>query len=102
MVLSTYSALGQASGPAMLGIDFEFQLCRRGQWLAILLGPFGCTVRWLLSKTNYKLKGSWNWLPIGTFAANMLGCLVDYIVGVSLFIGCLQEIIPLEMTGMHS
>ena len=50
--------------------------------MAVLCGPFGCTLRWLLSKANYKLPGSWNWLPIGTFAANMLGCMIDYFVGV--------------------
>ena len=62
-------------------------LCRRQQWLAILFGPFGCTLRWVLSKSNYKLPGSWKWLPIGTFAANMLGCTIDYFVGVS-HLGC--------------
>jgi len=64
-------------------LDWSLVLCRRGQWLAILFGPLGCTLRWLLSKTNYKLPGSWNWLPIGTFSANMLACLVDYVIGVS-------------------
>ena len=53
--------------------------------MAILFGPFGCTLRWLLSMTNYKLPGSWKWLPIGTLAANMLGCTIDYFVGVSRF-----------------
>ncbi|CAK0780113.1 hypothetical protein CVIRNUC_004940 [Coccomyxa viridis] len=67
---------------ALTVLDREPQhQARRGQWLAVLLGPFGCTTRWLLSKTNYKLRGRWNWLPVGTFAANMLGCLVDYILG---------------------
>ncbi|EIE22217.1 hypothetical protein COCSUDRAFT_42582 [Coccomyxa subellipsoidea C-169] len=54
---------------------------RRAQWLAVLFGPFGCTLRWLLSKYNYKLPGHWKWLPAGTFAANMIACLVDYLVG---------------------
>jgi len=48
----------------------------------VLLGPFGCTLRWLLSQYNYRLPGSWHWLPAGTLAANMLGCLTDSIVGV--------------------
>lgn len=55
---------------------------RRAQWLAVLFGPFGCTLRWLLSKYNYKLHGHWKWLPVGTFAANMIACIVDYILGV--------------------
>lgn len=58
-------------------------LCRRSQWLAVLFGPFGCTLRWALSKTNYRLPGKWNWLPVGTLAANMLACLIDYIAGVT-------------------
>ena len=56
--------------------------CRRAQWFAVLLGPFGCTLRWLLSQYNYHLPGAWHWLPAGTLAANMLGCLTDFIVGV--------------------
>ena len=84
----------------MLTIDSKFPVCRRGQWLAVLLGPFGCTIRWLLSKTNYKLRGRWNWLPIGTFAANMLGCLVDYILGVSLFIKCFQGMFLVRLKGI--
>ncbi len=56
--------------------------CRRAQWLAVLFGPPGCFLRWYLSRFNYKLPGHWKWLPCGTFAANMIACLVDYIVGV--------------------
>lgn len=55
---------------------------RRGQWLALLLGPFGCVLRWLLSQYNYKLPGAARWLPAGTLAANMLGCLTDFVLGV--------------------
>ena len=57
-------------------------LGRRAQWLAVLLGPPGCFLRWYLSRFNYKLHGRWRWLPCGTLAANMAACLVDYIVGV--------------------
>ena len=56
--------------------------CRRAQWLALLLGPFGCVLRWLLSQYNYRLPGAARWLPAGTLAANMLGCLTDAVVGV--------------------
>jgi fluoride ion exporter CrcB/FEX len=48
----------------------------------VLFGPPGCFLRWYLSRFNYKLPGHWKWLPCGTFAANMIACLVDYIVGV--------------------
>lgn len=36
-----------------------------------------CILRWYLSRFNYKLRGSWDWLPAGTFAANMLGVTID-------------------------
>ncbi|KAK9831415.1 hypothetical protein WJX81_002965 [Elliptochloris bilobata] len=62
--------------------DHPDQAARRAQWFAMLLGPFGCMLRWLLSRLNYRLPGSWRWLPAGTLAANMLGCLTDFIVGV--------------------
>ena len=65
--------------PMSLSCETAF---RRAQWLAVLFGPFGCTLRWLLSKYNYKLPGHWKWLPAGTLAANMIACLVDYAVGV--------------------
>lgn len=55
---------------------------RRAQWLALLLGPSGCVLRWLLSQYNYRLPGAARWLPAGTLAANMLGCLTDFVVGV--------------------
>lgn len=48
----------------------------------MLLGPLGCTARWLLSQYNYRLPGGWRWLPAGTLAANLLGCLTDFVVGV--------------------
>ncbi|GAB4817231.1 hypothetical protein N2152v2_004277 [Parachlorella kessleri] len=47
-------------------------------WIAILFGPLGCTLRWWLSRYNYKLHGSWSWFPIGTFVANMLATAIDF------------------------
>lgn len=37
-----------------------------------------CTLRWWLSRWNYKLAGGWAWFPAGTFAANMLGTALDF------------------------
>jgi CrcB protein len=57
----------------------------RTLWLALLFAPFGCTLRWLLARLNYKLKGKWAWAPVGTFSANMLGTAIStasYIVSV--------------------
>lgn len=79
-----------ASLPSMLGYGQALVHCkctthparRRAQWLAVLLGPAGCTARWLLSQYNYRVPGAWRWLPAGTLAANLLGCLTDFIVGV--------------------
>jgi fluoride exporter len=49
----------------------------RNAWLSLLLAPFGCTLRWLLARLNYKLKGKWAWAPLGTFLANMLGTAIS-------------------------
>lgn len=53
---------------------------RRQQWFALLFAPFGCVLRWLLSKLN-TMERSLRWFPIGTFAANMIACSVDFIIG---------------------
>lgn len=49
----------------------------RTAWLSLLLAPFGCTLRWLLARLNYKLKGKLAWAPLGTFLANMLGAAIS-------------------------
>ena len=54
----------------------------RSTWLSLLLAPFGCTLRWLLARLNYKLKGKWAWIPMGTFLANMIGTAVSTALSV--------------------
>lgn len=54
---------------------------RRTQWFALLFAPFGCTLRWLLSKLNTKEYPILPWFPFGTFAANMMACSIDFIIG---------------------
>ena len=49
---------------------------RRGEWLAVVLAPVGCLVRWRLATLNYSLRGRWRFLPAGTLAANVAGCAV--------------------------
>ena len=56
---------------------------RRSQWFAIIFGPFGATLRWLLSGYNSRLPRPLHWFPIGTFAANMLACIIDFVLAVS-------------------
>ena len=53
---------------------------RRQHWFALLFAPFGCVLRWLLSKLN-TVEHPLPWLPVGTFAANMIACSIDYIMG---------------------
>ena len=57
-------------------------LGRREQWFAILLGPFGATLRWKLVTLHGKLPG-WRWFPLGTFVANILACCIDFGLQVS-------------------
>lgn len=52
----------------------------RNIWLSVLFAPFGCISRWLLSKANYSLKHGWDWLPVGTLAANWTGVVLDYVL----------------------
>ena len=53
---------------------------RRQHWFALLFAPFGCVLRWLLSKLN-TMERPLRWFPVGTFAANMIACSIDFIVG---------------------
>lgn len=54
---------------------------RRQQWFALLFAPFGCTLRWLLSKLNARSgKKILPWFPLGTFLANMIACCIDFII----------------------
>ena len=57
---------------------------RRGDWLAVVLAPLGCLVRWRLATLNYSLKGKWRFLPAGTLAANVAGCVVTFAVAAVL------------------
>ena len=49
---------------------------RRGVWTAVLAAPLGALTRWRLSPLNYRLPGAWRFLPAGTLAANVGGCLL--------------------------
>lgn len=57
---------------------------RRGEWLAVVLAPVGCLLRWRLATLNYKLPGKWKFLPAGTLAANVGGCVVTFTVAAVL------------------
>ena len=50
----------------------------RGQFLAALLSPFGTYSRWYLSRLNGSIRSKyWEWLPIGTFLANMIASIIS-------------------------
>jgi fluoride ion exporter CrcB/FEX len=48
--------------------------------VALLVGPIGCYLRFYLSRFNGSIKGRWSWFPAGTFAANMIACIVNFTV----------------------
>lgn len=50
----------------------------RSAWLCSLFAPFGCVLRWYLSRFNYTLPGRWAWLPAGTLGANLVGCIIIF------------------------
>lgn len=47
--------------------------------VAVLIGPIGCLLRYTLSRYNGAVQ-QWKWFPAGTFAANMLGCTVNFLI----------------------
>ena len=47
-------------------------------FLSSLFDPFGTILRWRLSRLNGRIQNpKWAWLPIGTFAANMIACIIS-------------------------
>jgi len=46
-------------------------------YASVLLAPFGAVARWQLSSLNGTLP--WSWFPAGTFAANMLACILSFV-----------------------
>jgi fluoride ion exporter CrcB/FEX len=73
-------------------------------WWSILFGPLGCYLRYYLSRYNGVLHGSWKWLPLGTFAANVGACVLDFTmkaVGVRVPLGTLQAaVVSAVVTGV--
>lgn len=54
--------------------------------ISALVSPFGTILRWYLSRLNGKLKGRWNWFPIGTFLANVIASILSaLILGLSVY-----------------
>jgi fluoride ion exporter CrcB/FEX len=49
----------------------------RKQWLSALFAPLGALLRWKLSRFNGRLKGSWQWFPLGTFDANIMASIIS-------------------------
>jgi len=45
--------------------------------LSSILSPFGAIIRWILSRYNGFLSGSWHWFPLGTFITNMLASVIS-------------------------
>jgi CrcB protein len=44
---------------------------------ACMWAPPGALLRWHLSAWNGQLPGSWSWFPVGTWTANIFGCMVS-------------------------
>ena len=49
----------------------------RKLWVSVMLAPLGAVLRWELLRFNGKLKGSLQWLPLGTFVANITACIIS-------------------------
>eukprot|EP00884_Botryococcus_braunii_P010563 jgi/Botrbrau1/19508/Bobra.0035s0009.2 len=84
-VFSLLMLIGLTAAMMYLAIaDITTRATARWWWVAVLFGPLGCTGRWLLAPLNYRLPLPWDWYPVGTFAANVLACTVNYCLGAAL------------------
>lgn len=76
--ISIWRIVGHSQGAFVTAQEMPF--ADQFIWWAILFGPLGCYVRYYLSRYNGALAGGWKWFPVGTYAANMLACVLDYVV----------------------
>jgi CrcB protein len=68
---------------ATAGLAAGFALETEHTWLrqgfaGALMAPFGCLLRWALSRLNYRGGGRLGWAPGGTLAANALGAAATF------------------------
>jgi|GEM_PF-6560866 len=70
LVLSVGLVVGFAIADFVLGINFY-----KNMFLTSLFAPLGALLRWKLSKWNTRngSSGTYSWVPLGTFAANIAG-----------------------------
>ena len=60
----------------LIGITVSLSfLIDHGLWLAVILAPFGAKLRWFLGRM-FNNKAKWRYIPVGTFAANIIGSLL--------------------------
>lgn len=57
-----------------------FNSSRRRNWASVALAPLGATLRWALA-TRYNRTVPNGGFPMGTFIANILATLIDFIIG---------------------
>lgn len=69
---------------------------RRSYWIACLLGIVGASLRYLIS---LKLNGRHIWLPLGTLAANLLGCAIDFVTFAVIDGGSLDRHVSAKVWG---
>ncbi len=68
--------------------DGDVATYQRYVWFSILFGPPGAILRWYLSRYNHLPaawsgsggRGSWAWLQLGTYAANVTACVLNFVV----------------------
>ena len=56
----------------------------RTLWLSVLFTPPGALLRWSLAASlnsvTWRHHNNWDWLPVGTLAANLIGCLISILL----------------------
>ena len=78
-VVTALVLLGVLAGEAAaLGSIDDPRDLRTGLLLSLFFAPFGVLARWKLSSLNTRFPA----FPVGTFAANMIACVVDAVADV--------------------
>lgn len=73
------------AGITLFNHEDDYAVTYRTMLYAALLAPPGALLRWRLSKLNGIISGPFNWLPVGTFLANIVASSISAIlIGVEL------------------
>lgn len=82
LILFTFIMLNCVLISGLIFVDGNdaYSVTWRTMWYAALIAPLGALLRWQWSSFNGRLSGDYSWFPLGTFMANVLGCIVSIVM----------------------